>query len=147
MRVFLVIFVFSFFQLQGQTFTGNKNDINMILENTKKFSEYVMNSNYQMIGESYTDDAKIFPNKSKILQGEDLVNYWKLPEGFSTIHHKIFQEEITVIEDIAYDYGYYEGKTKNPKGEISSWEGKYIIVWKKVSGEWKMYLDIWNSVK
>jgi ketosteroid isomerase-like protein len=147
MRVFLIIFVFSFFQLQSQTFTGNKNDISMIMENTKKFSEYVMNSDYKMIGESYTKDAKIFPNKSEILQGEDVVNYWKLPEGFNIIHHKIFQEEIKVVEDTAYDYGYYEGKTKNAQGEVSSWKGKYVIVWKKANGAWKMYLDIWNSVK
>lgn len=147
MRVFLIIFVFSFFQLQSQTFTGNKNDISMIMKNTKKFSEYVMNSDYKMIGESYTKGAKIFPNKSEILQGEDLVNYWKLPEGLSIIHHKIFQEEIKVVEDTAYDYGYYEGKTKNAKGEESSWKGKYVIVWKKVDGEWKMYLDIWNSIE
>jgi len=30
---------------------------------------------------------------------------------------------------------------------LSSWKGKYVIVWKKVDSKWKMHLDIWNSVK
>ena len=29
-------------------------------------------------------------------------------------------------------YGYYKGKTEQKDGEISSWKGKYLVVWKKV---------------
>ncbi|PWH83731.1 DUF4440 domain-containing protein [Algibacter marinivivus] len=149
MRALIVFFLVGFtsFQLQSQNFIGDKNEIDIILNNTDKFSEYVMASDYKMIGESYTKDAKIFPNKSEILEGDDIVSYWTLPKGLSITHHKIFQEEIEVINDMAYDYGYYEGKTRNAKGEESSWKGKYVIVWKKVDGDWKMYLDIWNGVE
>lgn len=131
----------------GQTLKGNKEDIQTILKNTKDFSKYVVASDYEKIAESYTKDAKIFPNNTKILEGEDIVKYWTLPEGISTSFHKITQTEITVVEETAYDYGYYEGKTKRRDGSISSWKGKYVIVWKKVNGDWKMYLDIWNGVK
>ena len=24
-------------------------------------------------------------------------------------------------------------------------KGKYVVVWKPVNGEWKLYRDIWNS--
>jgi len=118
-----------------------------ILKNAEKFSGYVMASDYNNIDASYTRDAKIFPNNMKIVEGEDIKKYWVLPEGYKTSHHKIFPEEITVIDDTAYDYGYYEGKTINPEGEESSWKGKYVIVWKKEDGNWKMYLDIWNNVR
>ncbi len=145
--VILAFTVINFSYAQAQTLNGNKEDIQTILKNTEDFSKYVMASDYEKISASYTKDAKIFPNNTKILEGEDIVRYWTLPEGISTSFHKITQTEISVVENMAYDYGYYEGKTKHKDGNISSWKGKYVIVWKKVEGQWKMYLDIWNGVK
>ncbi|MBC2846031.1 YybH family protein [Winogradskyella flava] len=145
--IFVLIALLGFNYSQAQTLNGNQKDIQTILKNTKSFSEYVMASDYEKIASSYTKDAKIFPNNTQILEGEDIINYWTLPEGISTSYHKITQTEITIVEDTAYDYGYYEGKTKHKDGRMSSWKGKYVIVWKKVDSKWKMHLDIWNSVK
>lgn len=132
----------------AQEYMGNKEDLDQILKNAKNFSEYVVDANYEMIGASYTVDAKIFPNDSKILTGKDaILAYWKLPEGISTVHHKLMPEEIKVIGNEAYDYGYYEGTTQKADGSESSWKGKYVVIWRKENGEWKMYLDIWNSVR
>ncbi|WP_075343037.1 YybH family protein [Tenacibaculum agarivorans] len=142
-----IVLVLSINFCQSQTFNGKKTDIDEILKNTRQFSSFVVASNYQKIADSYTKDAKIFPNRTKILSGNDIINYWTLPEGIATVFHKITQEEITIVDETAYDYGYYEGKTKHKDGRISSWKGKYVIVWKKVDDQWKMYLDIWNSVK
>lgn len=143
----ILVLLLSVHFCQSQTFNGNKKDINKILENTKKFSKYVMESNYDRIADSYTKEAKVFPNRTKILYGKDILKYWILPKGISTVYHKIEQEEITIINNTAYDYGYYEGKTKHEDGRLSLWKGKYVIVWKKVKNNWKMHLDIWNSVK
>lgn len=142
----LILAFLCFNQIEAQTLNGNKKDIKTILKNTADFSKYVMASDYEKIASSYTEDAKIFPNNTKILEGEDIIKYWTLPEGLSTSYHKITQSEIAIIKDTAYDYGYYEGKTKNTKGEERTWGGKYVIVWKKVDGDWKMYLDIWNDI-
>ena len=142
----LVILMLSAIDSCAQQYNGNRDDIDVILKNTAQFSAYVMASDYQGISNSYTEDAKVFPNKSKILSGGSIMEYWTLPEGVSTPYHKIRQEEITIVGNTAYDYGYYEGKTKHKDGRISSWAGKYVIVWKKVDTDWKMYLDIWNSI-
>ncbi|MFS4449095.1 YybH family protein [Maribacter sp. 2307UL18-2] len=132
----------------SQEFSGNQKDIDQILQNAQDFSSYVVGANYEMIVESYTEDAKLFPNNMKILEGKEaILNYWKLPEGVQTTYHKLMPSEVKVIGDEAYDYGYYEGKTKRANGEESSWKGKYVVIWRKVEGDWKMYLDIWNAVK
>ncbi|MBQ4819279.1 nuclear transport factor 2 family protein [Aquimarina sp. MMG016] len=132
----------------AQTYIGDKNEIEDILQNLEDFSRYVMSSSYQKIGNSYTDDAKIFPNNTKILAGKPaIINYWTLPEGVNIIHHKIMPDEIRIVDNTAYDYGYYEGVTKKIDGKEVTWKGKYVIVWKKVNTEWKIYLDIWNGVK
>ncbi|WP_209402705.1 DUF4440 domain-containing protein [Pseudozobellia sp. WGM2] len=149
MRLFFIgmLFLVSRFSF-AQKYIGPQEDIDQILANAKNFSQYVMDSDYEMIGKSYTEDAKIFPNNRDILTGEEaILGYWHLPEGLETIHHKLMPEEIKVWGDEAYDYGYYEGKTKKANGEISSWKGKYVVVWRKENGDWKMYLDIWNGVK
>ena len=141
-----VIFISSIYSF-GQTYTGDPEEISNIVKSAKNFSQHIVNADYEKIGDAYTADAKIFPNNTKIIEGrEQIIQYWELPEGVRTIAHKTMASEIKIIGDEAYDYGYYEGTTRRANGEEVSWKGKYVIVWKKVEGEWKMYLDIWNRV-
>ncbi|MEM6522915.1 MAG: nuclear transport factor 2 family protein [Bacteroidota bacterium] len=134
--------------VHSQKLTGNEKDIKVILKNINSFSSYVMAGDYNNIGLSYTEDAKIFPQRRDIIEGRKaIIDYWTLPSGVKTSYHKIFPEEIKVTGDEAYDYGYYEGTTKRANGSESSWKGKYVIVWKKINGDWKIYLDMWSSLK
>ncbi len=149
MRPKLILYFFLFMTISvgyTQNYSGDETEINSILKNIEAFSQYVINADYGNLGAAYTEDAKIFPNNKEIISGrEAIVDYWRLPEGTRITYHKIFPEEIKIIGDEAYDYGYYEGKTlKNDKE--SRWRGKYVIVWKKMEGQWKIYLDIWNRV-
>lgn len=146
-KLAIFIMILTCYQGNSQTYVGNQKQIDKILENIIKFSEYVVNSNYEKIGESYTEDGKIFPNNKGIIEGRELImNYWTLPEGVKIIAHKITPSEIKIIGKEAYDYGYYEGSTRRANGEEISWKGKYVIVWKRIGKEWKMYLDIWNNI-
>lgn len=136
----------SVFHLTAQTYTGPKEDIEQILANAAQFSQYIMDADYDNIAASYTQDAKIFPRNVDIIAGQEKIRaYWVLQEGVQTSHHKVTALEIKVIGEEAYDYGYYEGMTTRGDGSISTWQGKYLIVWKKVDGAWKMYLNIWNN--
>ena len=140
---FFLLFVL---HVQSQNLIGDEDEMNSILTNIENFSQLVMNGDYRGIGEAYTEDAKIFPSNKEIITGrEAIAAYWELPEGTRISYHKIFPEEIKIIGDEAYDFGYYEGKTLRD-GKESRWRGKYVIVWKKVDGQWKIYLDIWNRV-
>ncbi len=151
-KFYSTLFLMSFILISnspifGQKFEGKQKDIDQILQNIKTFSQHVMNSDYEAIANAYTSDGKIFPGNRDIIAGiEPIKKYWVLPEGVQTSYHKITPEEIKVIKKYAYDYGYYEGKTKRADGSESSWKGKYVIVWRKVKGDWKIYLDIWNNL-
>lgn len=149
MKTFITTLVLALFVQFGmsQTYSGNQKDIDQILQNIQDFSSYVNTSNYKMIGECYTKDAKIFPQRGDVIVGiENITKYWILPEGVQTKNHKITPSEITITGDTAYDYGYYEGTTVRADGTKNSWKGKYVIVWKRVDDNWKIYLDIWNSI-
>lgn len=135
-----------FVGLSAQQFSGPQKHIDQILSNTKSFSKAVMSGDLATIVASYTEDGKIFPGGRSIMSGEEsLRQYWTRPEGWTTTHHKITPLEITILGKTAYDYGVYEGRSRSPKGEESSWQGKYVVIWKRVGKDWKMHLDIWND--
>ena len=123
----------------------------ILLKNMAAFSDALMRQDYDFVVNAYTEDAKIFPNNLKILAGHEAIrNYWTPPAGSNsrTTYHKITPEEIKIIGNEAYDYGYYEGKSIGNDGKEYSWKGKYVITWKEVAPDvWKMYLDIWNGVR
>ncbi|WGD33818.1 DUF4440 domain-containing protein [Olleya sp. YS] len=124
-----------------------KSDIDIIKENTIAFSKAYMEGDIDALANKYTDDGKIFPNNINIISSkESIKKYWMLPEGVKIISHKVTPTEIKVEGNYAYDYGYYEGKTRTQENEEVSWKGKYVIVWKKTGDDWKIFLDIWNKV-
>jgi ketosteroid isomerase-like protein len=137
----LPLFIFA------QNLNGPEEDVTTILSHIQTFSDHVMAGEAALIAAAYTEDGKLFSNRKDIIEGRDAIEkYWTPGEGYRTSHHKITPVEITVTGDQAYDYGYYEGTTKRADDSEVRWKGKYVIVWKKVEGEWKIYLDIWNSI-
>lgn len=142
------IFALSGATAHAQNYEGSKEEIEKILSNIKNFSEFYMNLDYEGIANSYTLDGMILPPDADIIQGKEAIKKrWTLPEGVSIPHHKITPVEIIIKNDLAYDVGYYEGRTKRRDGSEVSWRGKYVIIWKKIENDWKMYIDIWNRIE
>ncbi|MEW7280024.1 DUF4440 domain-containing protein [Aquimarina sp. 2201CG1-2-11] len=114
----------------------------------KAFSKAYLKQDYEALAKSYSTNAKIFPNNTPIIKGyEAIKKRWTGSSGYTPVEHEIFPEEIVVLGDTAHDYGLFKGKNKNDDGTETSYQGKYVIVWKKINNEWKMYLDIWNRIK
>ncbi len=122
-----------------------EQEIEAIAKQSRLFSAKMVAGDYEAMLDLYTEDAKIFPGGRAILSGEDLRTYWIPDEDsdYEVTMHQAISQEIKVLGEEAYDWGYYRGQSES-NGEVSDWGGKYVIVWKKEDGEWKMYLDIWN---
>jgi len=132
----------------AQKYIGDDNDIKIILNKIDSFSYYYVNGKYKKLANCYTTDGKIFPNQSVIITGiENIEKRWTLPDSIKIVKHAVFPSEIKIIDNHAYDYGYYEGETLLANGNITPWKGKYVIIWRKENNDWKIYLDIWNRVK
>ncbi|WP_411031187.1 YybH family protein [Spongiimicrobium sp. 3-5] len=126
---------------------GNEAEKTKILAVLQKFSQDYMEANYNGMLQAYTADAKIFPTDVDVIEGHEAIkNRWMLGKGAKILHHKMTPVEINFLGAHAYDYGYYEGKTKKVDGSVVDWKGKYVVVWKKQGNTWKMYLDIWNRM-
>jgi ketosteroid isomerase-like protein len=145
--IFILPCLFLFSNIQAQNYIGKKKDINKILKNIEQFSAFYVAGDIESLVDSYTIDGKIFPGRTKIIEGkEKLLEFWTPRNGSKTIRHKVTPTELKIVKKTAYDYGYYEGTSQNAKGENFEFSGKYVIVWKKIKGEWKIYLDIWNRI-
>jgi len=129
--------------LPGQ---ATPSDSAAIHELGRQFSAaYVRGDAAAMVG-LYTTDAVLFPERSDAISGTGAITqYWTLPPGRRVTRHSTTPTRITVDGDHAYDYGTYEiaGERNGlPWGPI---RGKYVIVWRREKGSWRMQLDIWNS--
>ena len=83
-----------------------KKDLAIIKKNTALFSAALMRQDYDFVVNAYTDDAKIFPNGTKILTGKEAIRqYWTPPAGSNrkTTYHKVTTEEVKVLGNEAYD--------------------------------------------
>ncbi|MDY7395439.1 nuclear transport factor 2 family protein [Aureibaculum sp. 2210JD6-5] len=133
----------------GQEYVGKGEDITAILKVGKQFSKAYVDGDIAKLTSFYSEDGKIFPDKSDIIVGHEAIKKrWTLPKHIQIVSHKATPKEINVIDGYAYDYGYYEGSSKNSKNNTTTnFKGKYVIVWKKENQDWKMYLDMWNALE
>jgi len=90
----------------------------------------------------YTADARLLPPNGEMGQGAEAV-----ATSFSGMIDAGIQGELATIEAMAAgDLGHRIGTYKLNTGDGTLVdEGKYIEVWRKVGGEWKIAADIWNS--
>lgn len=131
----------------SQNYEGKQKEIDKILKNIKQFSQHYVDGEIAKLARCYTTDGKLFPSNSDIIEGTEAIEKrWQLKEGTRILSHKATPLEIKVVKDTAYDFGYYEGVSVNAAGEEYPFKGKYVIVWKKVDKDWKIYLDIWNQL-
>ncbi len=95
----------------------------------------------------YTEDGQLLPNDSDFVSGRQAIReYWRdLFEANEALGIKSAKLERLVLEghgETAIEVGRYtlSGEGGDPMGE-----GKYIVIWKREGGEWKLHRDIWNN--
>ncbi len=128
-------------------FSGSKQEVQVILNRIQAFSQTLLAGQAQNLSEFYTTDGKIFPRNQNIISGRtDIAQYWQPKNGNRIIAHEVTPETLDLHEDWASDYGYYQGISQNAEGKEFPFRGKYVILWKKVDGQWLIDIDIWNKV-
>ena len=109
----------------------------------KDFMSGVANQDAAAIADVYTEDGQVLPPNAETGVGK--ANIQVIMQGFfdSGVRGlKLESIEIESYGDNAYELGKY---TLLAEGEVEVDKGKYIVIWKKVDGEWKYYRDIFNS--
>lgn len=113
---------------------------------SRRFSEAYERGDVAEMVSLYTPDAVIFPGNSEAIRGHEAIGrYWRLPPGSRVTHHRATPTEIRVDGDHAYDHGVYEISGERNGEAWGPTLGKYVIVWRREPGGWRMHLDMWNS--
>ena len=99
------------------------------------------------IAQMYTEDGAFMPSNATISKGRSAIQQsWAAMVNTSGFELTFAPEQILVSSsgDMALDRGIYH-LTVAPDGTKHNDTGKYVVVWRKVGGEWKAAADIINS--
>jgi ketosteroid isomerase-like protein len=95
------------------------------------------------MGDYYTSDAQMFPPNSDVVKGTAAIStFWKGGYDAGIKRAKLETMEAEKSGDQVIELGRYTLYGAND-AQIDA--GKYIVVWKKERGQWKLYRDIWNT--
>jgi uncharacterized protein (TIGR02246 family) len=98
------------------------------------------------IGARYTEDAQLLPPGEAIVQGRSAIaSYWQglIDAGLKDL--TLNATEVSSDGDMAVEVGQYTIKLPPQNGATAVDKGKYLIVYKKVGGDWLLHRDMWNS--
>lgn len=97
----------------------------------------------------YAEDAVFLPAHMPIVRGRGAITTaWTDMLKTPGLNLTFEPTRITVAEsgDLAEDVGTYRMTVQSPQGTYVE-DGKYVVVWKKVNGEWRISSDIYNPDK
>jgi len=92
---------------------------------------------------NYTANAKLYPSNSEVIEGPEAIEgFWSAVMKMGI--KKAQMETLTAEKfgNIAIEEGRYKLFVE---GDHLVDQGKYIVTWEKVDGQWKIQRDIWNT--
>ncbi len=91
----------------------------------------------------YTSDARLLPANAPAHTGKAAIaRFWTGAYGMGIQKIALRTVEVESHGTTANEYGTYTLKTASGKALDN---GKYVVVWKKQRGKWKLHWDIFNS--
>ena len=90
----------------------------------------------------YTADGQLLPTHSDVVSGTQAIQtFWQAVMGMGITEASLETVEVEAHGDTAHEVGRY--RLGGESGPLD--HGKYIVIWKRESGQWKLHRDIWNS--
>ena len=115
------------------------------IENLNDAFEAAFNKgDFAAIGNMYTEDAYLLPPGSAMVKGRSNVQAFWTKAGGTVGGLKLTTVDVKPLgNDAAREVGTFSLMTKGQ--QLQQVRGKYVVVWQKMGGEWKLATDIWNS--
>jgi len=140
--VFLLLFLAKY-GLQAQTTATDLEAAKQeIRQNNLLFSQAFTKGDSSAIVGFYHSEAKIYPpNMGALNQRSEMGHMVTAIPGMGVKGVTLISTEVLGSGDLMIETGTYE----MTDGTKAMETGKYMVVWKKENGKYKMYRDIWNS--
>jgi ketosteroid isomerase-like protein len=107
-----------------------------------KFSEQLAAGDSTALASHYWPDAELLLDNSEAVKGNDIVNAWGAAIRGGMKEVSFTTTDITGSSTFIIETGAYE--IKDGKKNLVD-KGKYVVVWEKRNGEWKLYRDIGST--
>ena len=134
--------------IAGLTLAGPSaaQDQNEIQEINDRFEAAFNGGDVATLGQMYTEDAFLMPPEADLVRGrENIQKFWKAA-GEQVGDLKLTTLDVKPMgSDAAREIGTFTLKTKGQQAQEMA--GKYVVIWQKVGGDWKLATDIWNANK
>ena len=113
----------------------------------REFSAAATAGNVDGMMAIYADDAVLMPPNFPAFRGRDAIRqFWGGFLAAGKIDANVTADQVIQSGDLAAEMGRYTLKI-TPKGGGTPIEdnGKFVLVWRKVGGQWRAVSDIFNS--
>jgi uncharacterized protein (TIGR02246 family) len=123
------------------------SDEDAIRGQVARWLQLIQSKNAEGIAKLYAEDGAVMPPNGPMGQGRAAIQQtWASMMSTPGFNLSFAPEQIVVSSsgDMALDRGTYR-LTIAPSGKAQNDTGKYVVVWRKVDGEWKAAADIFNS--
>jgi len=91
----------------------------------------------------YTEDGMVLPPNADFVKGPRAIQgFWQAVIDMGVKGAKLEIMEVEGFVDTTIEVSKF--KLLDGEGQVLD-QGKYIVIWKKVDGEWKLHRDIFNS--
>jgi ketosteroid isomerase-like protein len=117
-------------------------DIRQTIEaNNTGFITDLLRGDAKAVAERYTADAVVMPPNATAAVGTAAIEaFWS-----AAIEAGIEDAELTTTQvEASGDLAYEDGEVSLTDSDGKTTQHRYLVVWKRVGGEWKLHRDIWN---
>jgi ketosteroid isomerase-like protein len=117
---------------------------NVILALERQWCQKLQEKDIDWIVNLFADQGRQFPpNAEPVVGSQALRTAWEAmanTEGLE-ISWEPAEAHVSTSGDMAYDFG--TGTIKTPDGRVQA--AKYVVVWLRQGGEWKVAMDMFNT--
>ena len=108
----------------------------------RRFMEAFRRGDGAAIAALYTADGQLLPAHSDAIKGGAAIQrFWQGLIDRGVKEAILETTETETLGETAYEVGKYIMKTQ---GQVAD-SGKYVVVWKREEGRWKLHRDIWTT--
>ena len=91
----------------------------------------------------YTEDGQVLPPGSEPITGRPRIQaFWQGAMDMGVKAAKLETVEVAHHGDAVYEVGRYALEAAG--GQLLD-RGKYVVIWQRHGGDWKLHRDIWNT--
>ncbi len=107
----------------------------------QKFVEHFLRGDEKAVAALYTEDAQVVAPGAAIAQGREAIGkLWRgaMDSGIKGLALKTLHA--SAVGDLAYE----DGEVTILREDGTPTSARYLVVWKRIDGQWYLHRDIWN---